>query len=54
MQTTREQVQKLRNIDPEITQTVMADLIGVSKERVRQLLIELELPTVPERWGTPE
>ena len=54
MRTTRELVERLRKANPGITQSQMADIVGVSRERIRQILIELGLPTVPERYGAPK
>lgn len=42
---TRETIQSLRAEDPEMSATVIAEQLGVSRERVRQLLNELGLPT---------
>ena len=41
-----ETVRKLREEDPEISQASMARKIGVSRERVRQILVKLELPAI--------
>ena len=44
--TARERVRKLRAQNPYITQSELARQIGVTRERVRQLLIKLGLPGV--------
>ena len=44
-QATRAAIIALRKENPYMKATVMADVIGVSRERVRQLLIVLDLPT---------
>jgi hypothetical protein len=43
---TRERVQTLRTENPDLPASTIAEQLGVSKERVRQLLKSLGLPTV--------
>jgi hypothetical protein len=43
--TTREQIIQLREENPRITAITMATMIGVSKSRVRAILLEENLPT---------
>lgn len=47
MTTTREKIIELREKYPDISQAEMARQIGVTRERIRQLLNILELPLVP-------
>lgn len=41
----RDRVREIRERDPHATGSAIARELGVSRERVRQLLIELGLPT---------
>ena len=45
MITTKTQIMGFRLLFPEATATDISKVLGISKERVRQLLIKLELPT---------
>lgn len=42
----RSKICELRRQDPSITQAKMAEEIGISRERVRQLLKSMQMPTV--------
>ena len=42
----RSKICELRRQDPSITQAAMAGAIGISRERVRQLLKSMRMPTV--------
>ena len=42
----RSRICELRRQDPSITQAKMAEEIGISRERVRQLLKSMQMPTV--------
>lgn len=43
--TIRGEVLRLRAADPQVTATMMAEELGVSREAVRQILVKLGLPT---------
>lgn len=45
MATTAEQIKTLRNKDPKMSAAQIAGELGISRERVRQLLLQLGLPT---------
>jgi len=45
MTTTREQIIQFREENPRITASTMATMIGVSKARIRAILVEEGLPT---------
>ncbi len=45
MKTIRDRVKELRNTSPNMPAIVIARQIGVSRERVRQILTKLKLPT---------
>ena len=47
--TSRQQVELIRSEDPDATASEMARAIGVSRERIRQLLVDLGLPTTTSR-----
>jgi predicted ArsR family transcriptional regulator len=51
--TTRDQVRALREQNPEMSAVDIARELGVTKERVRQLLVALGLPTVIRGYYPP-
>tara|TARA_R110002020_G_scaffold165527_1_gene352980 strand:+ start:1366 stop:1731 length:366 start_codon:yes stop_codon:yes gene_type:complete len=59
MTDSRAKICEMRKENPQITQAQMADTIGVSRERVRQLLIDMGMPTVVDKtpkvnpWNKP-
>lgn len=45
MKITKDSIRELRNTNPNMQAIVIARQLGVSRERVRQLLVKLNLPT---------
>ena len=50
----REQIIGYRKQDPTITSTEIAELLGYSRERIRQILIELNMNVKTVRSGRPK
>jgi len=51
MATTRERIIELRMQDPDMKAVRMAELLGISREAVRQILVKLKIPT--NFWRPP-
>ena len=55
----RARICEMRKENPQVTQSQMAATLGVSRERVRQLLVDMGMPTVVDKtprvnpWNKP-